>query len=39
MDPFKSLPTEIIREIISYTADFVGIESLLSVSLWVNTIF
>lgn len=39
MDPFESLPTEILEEIIFYTADFVGVESLLSVSLWVNRVF
>lgn len=34
-----SLPAEIIQKIISYTADFTGMESLLSASSWVNTIF
>ena len=37
MDPFESLPTEIVENIIFYSADFVGIESLLSVSPWVNS--
>lgn len=39
MDPFECFPVEIIQSILSYTADYVGIESLLSVSPWVNTVF
>ncbi|KAJ5971922.1 uncharacterized protein N7479_001840 [Penicillium vulpinum] len=39
MDPFERLPAEIIIEILLFTSDFVGIESLLTVSPRVRTIF
>lgn len=39
MDPFTTLPSEIIQQILSYIPDFMGIESLLSTSPWVKTVF
>ncbi|KAL4903619.1 hypothetical protein BDW74DRAFT_168808 [Aspergillus multicolor] len=38
MDPLNFFPAEIIHKIIPHTADFVGIESLLTASPWVNAI-
>ncbi|RDW72592.1 uncharacterized protein DSM5745_07764 [Aspergillus mulundensis] len=38
-DPFSKLPVEIIYEILSLSTDFVGTDSLLSVSPWVRAIF
>lgn len=39
MDPFEKFPCEIMLLILSYEDDFVGIDSLLSVSPWVNLVF
>lgn len=39
MDPFDLLPPELISHIISFTADFVGIESLLTISPRVSAVF
>lgn len=39
MDPFTNLPTEIILQVLSHTTDFVGFESLISTSSWVNAVF
>ncbi|KAH8422462.1 uncharacterized protein LDX57_000217 [Aspergillus melleus] len=39
MDPFEKFPCEIMLQILSYDNDFVGINSLLSVSPWVNLVF
>lgn len=38
MDPFQRLPAEIIRSIIQYTPDFVGLENLFLVSARVNAV-
>ncbi|KAL4864930.1 hypothetical protein BDV12DRAFT_188581 [Aspergillus spectabilis] len=39
MDPFSKLPAEIIQEIVCQGADFIGVNSLLTVSPWVNAVF
>lgn len=39
MDPFQRLPAEIIRSIIQYTPDFIGLESLFLVSAQVKAVF
>lgn len=39
MDPFTTLRTEIILQVLSHATDFVGFESLISTSSWVNTVF
>jgi hypothetical protein len=39
MDPFTTLPMEIIQQVLSHTTDFIGFESLISTSSWVNTVF
>ncbi|CAG8917901.1 unnamed protein product [Penicillium salamii] len=39
MDPFQQLPAELIRQIIGDTADFVGTESLISVSRHARSVF
>jgi hypothetical protein len=39
MDPFEKLPPELIHDIITLTADFVGVESLLRISPRVRAVF
>jgi hypothetical protein len=39
MDPFTPLPPELIQQILSHIPDFVGFESLLSTSPWVQNVF
>jgi hypothetical protein len=39
MDLFEKLPVELIQDIIAYTADFVGVESLLITSPQVRAVF
>ncbi|CAG7927895.1 unnamed protein product [Penicillium olsonii] len=39
MDPFQRLPTELVLQIIADTADFTGVENLISVSRKVRAVF
>ncbi|KAL4788358.1 hypothetical protein BJX76DRAFT_353385 [Aspergillus varians] len=39
MDPFDRLPVELIRDVITHTTDFVGVESLVIASSRVRAIF